>query len=142
MKALRFGVLPLLLVSSVAAAQQDSGMQNIAGIGQMPGMQMSSGGSMSGRPGSFIQEILNHDISGTNAEPNSTPIPMLMKQTGPWMLMFHANVFVLDEQQSSQRGADRFFSTSWFMPMAQRRLGARCFYRPSDAERGTSDHNR
>ena len=25
--------------------------------------------------------------------------------------------------QSSPRGADRFFSTNWFMPMAQRKLG-------------------
>lgn len=127
MKVLPFAVLPLLLVSSVAVAQQDNGVQNVAGSEQMPGMPMSRGGSMSRQPGSFIQEILDHDTSGTSAEPNSTPIPMLMKQTGPWMLMFHANVFVLDEQQSSPRGADRFFSTSWFMPMAQRRLARGVF---------------
>jgi hypothetical protein len=112
---------------SVAVAQQDSRMQNMPGMEQMPGMQMSGGSSMNMPPGSFIQEILNHDISGTNAEPNSTPIPMLMKKKGAWTLMFHANVFVLDEQQSSPRGADRFFSTNWFMPMAQRKLGRGIF---------------
>ena len=37
--------------------------------------------------------------------------------------MFHANVFVVDEQQSSPRGGDKFFSTNWLMPMAQRELG-------------------
>jgi hypothetical protein len=52
---------------------------------------------------------------------------MLMTGKGHWMLMFHANVFVLDEQQTSVRGADRFFSTNWFMPMAQRKLGRGVF---------------
>jgi hypothetical protein len=52
---------------------------------------------------------------------------MLMASKGNWNLMFHANVFVMDEQQSSPRGADRFFSTSWFMGMAQRPLGPGVF---------------
>jgi hypothetical protein len=43
------------------------------------------------------------------------------------MLMFHANAFILDEQQSSSRGRDKFFSTNWFMPMAQRKLGPGVF---------------
>ncbi len=37
--------------------------------------------------------------------------------------MFHANAFVLDLQQTSARGGDKFFSTNWLMPMAQRKLG-------------------
>lgn len=71
----------------------------------------------------FIEEILHHATSGTSAEPNSTPMPMMMTEYGPWMLMFHANVFITDEQQSSPRGGDKFFSTNWLMPMAERRLG-------------------
>lgn len=39
------------------------------------------------------------------------------------MLMFHGNAFLADTQQSSRRGGDKFFSTNWFMPMAQRSLG-------------------
>jgi hypothetical protein len=74
-------------------------------------------------PRTFIEEILHHATSGTRAEPNSTPMPMMMTLHGPWMLMFHANVFVTDEQQSSPRGGDKFFSTNWFMPMAERRIG-------------------
>jgi len=42
---------------------------------------------------------------------------------GNWMLMFHANAFVIDTQQSSPRGHDKLFSTNWFMPMAERTLG-------------------
>jgi len=74
-------------------------------------------------PHSFIAEIRHHGSSGTSAEPDSTPVPMLMEMKGPWMLMFHANVFVADEQQTSLRGGDKLFSTNWFMPMAERELG-------------------
>ena len=97
-----------------------------SGDGQSGGMQMDKSGLMSMQgmqPQSFLQAIVHHASSGTSAEPNSTPTPMLMVQKGHWMLMFHANAFVADEQQSTPRGGDRFFSTNWLMPMAQRELG-------------------
>ena len=71
----------------------------------------------------FLEEIEHHAYSGTSAEPNSTPMPMLMSMHGRWMWMFHGNAFLTDLQQSSPRGGDKFFSTNWFMPMAQRPLG-------------------
>lgn len=74
-------------------------------------------------PKTFLQEIKHHATSGTSAEPNSTPVPMLMSMKGNWMLMFHGNAFVVDTQQSSRRGGDKFFSTNWLMPMAERILG-------------------
>jgi hypothetical protein len=74
-------------------------------------------------PKSFIQQIEHHATSGTSAEPNSTPAPMAMTMKGEWMLMFHANAFVADTQQTSPRGGDKVFSTNWFMPMAERELG-------------------
>jgi len=74
-------------------------------------------------PKTFLQQIEHHASAGTSAEPNSTPAPMLMSMHGPWMLMFHANAFVTDTQQTSPRGHDKLFSTNWFMPMAERRLG-------------------
>ena len=90
----------------------------------MSGMHRGMAGMMqSMHPKSFTQEIENHAGSGTSAEPNSTPIPMLMSMKGNWMLMFHANGFIVDTQQSSPRGGDKLFSTNWFMPMAQRTLG-------------------
>jgi hypothetical protein len=93
-------------------------------------MQMGNTGlmSMQGRqPETFLQEIVHHGTSGTTAEPNSTPVPMLMTQAGGWMLMFHANLFVADLQQSSPRGGDKFFSTNWLMPMAQHEVGKGTF---------------
>ena len=83
--------------------------------------------SMAMQPENFVQYIVSRTGSGTSAEPISTPVPMLMTMKNSWMLMFHANVFVLDEQQSSARGGDKFFSTSWFMSMAQRKLGPGVF---------------
>ena len=74
-------------------------------------------------PDTFIGAIEGHAASGTSAEPNSTPTPMLMTMKRNWMLMFHANAFVLDTQQSTSRGGDKLFSINWFMPMAERPLG-------------------
>ncbi len=116
-------------IPSFAGAQQsgkkDDDMQNMPGMGemQMPGMNMGGTDLITMHPETFLQEIVRHVGSGTSAEPDSTPVPMLMTTKHKWTLMFHANVFVLDEQQSSPRGGDKFFSTNWFMGMAQRRAG-------------------
>jgi hypothetical protein len=37
--------------------------------------------------------------------------------------MLHGVIWLNELQQSGPRGADKFFSTNWFMPMAQRNLG-------------------
>ncbi|HSB74201.1 MAG TPA: hypothetical protein VLC12_01050, partial [Terriglobales bacterium] len=67
--------------------------------------------------------ILDHADSGTSVQPASTPRPMLMTSVGKWRVMFHGEAFVNELQQSGPRGGDKFFSTNWFMPMAQRELG-------------------
>ena len=59
----------------------------------------------------------------TDAEPDSTPIEMLMTTKGTWTLMFHGEAFLSDMQQSGPRGGDKLFSTNWWMPMAQRNFG-------------------
>jgi hypothetical protein len=108
----------------------DSGGQNSSrqkSEGDMQGMPGMDNGQMNMKPQNFIQEIVRHAGSGTSVEPGSIPVPMLMTAKGKWSLMFHANVFVLDEQQSSPRGGDKFFSTNWFMGMAQRAMGPGVF---------------
>jgi hypothetical protein len=127
-------ILPFVMLGFLAPAvflAQQSGTGDMPGMqmgppaqpkpNQMPGMDMGPTPQM--HPKSFVESIEQHASSGTSAEPNSTPAPMLMTMKGPWMLMFHASVFVADTQQSSSRGADKLFSTNWFMPMAERRLG-------------------
>jgi hypothetical protein len=79
--------------------------------------------SMEMTAGSLGEEIGNHETSGTSAEPDSTPMPMLMTTKGAWTLMFHGMAFLSDIQQTGPRGRDKLFSVNWLMPMAQRRLG-------------------
>lgn len=123
-------VLGLLLpVASIARQEpvEDSSSSG-AGTQGMPHHDMKQmESSMSGEPGTFIEEIMLRSGSGTSAEPNSTPIPMVMSMKGKWMLMFHANVFILDEQQSGARGGDKFFSTNWLMGTAQHGLAGGTF---------------
>lgn len=97
-----------------------------AAQGGMAGMQMDSSGMplmQQMHPHTLVEEIQHHATSGTSAEPNSTTAPMMMGMTGSWMTMVHGLVFIADEQQSGPRGADKFFSTNWVMPMAERELG-------------------
>src|SRR5271170_1202510 len=76
-----------------ACAQQASEPPPAGAVGTPMGqMKMDMPGMTTG--GDFLQTILLHTTSGTSAEPNSTPAPMLMKQAGGWMLMFHYNVFL------------------------------------------------
>ncbi len=79
--------------------------------------------SMEGTPTTLVEEIQHHGTSGTSAEPNSSPMPMLMTRKGNWMLMVHGEAFLNVLQQSGSRGSDKVFSTNWIMPMAQRQLG-------------------
>jgi len=72
---------------------------------------------------SFTGFLERRLTSGTDAEPISTPVEMLMSVKGSWTFMFHGEAFLSDIQQTGPRGADKLFSTNWFMPMAQRRLG-------------------
>lgn len=89
--------------------------------GEMQDMHMS-GTSMSA-PATFIDAILAHSSAGTSGEPDSTPHAMLMTKVGAWSVMFHGTLFVNAIQQTGPRGADKVFSTSWLMPMAQRTAG-------------------
>jgi hypothetical protein len=118
---------PLLGLAFVAGAgAQQAADSSMSGQMNMPmngGQMTMEMPGMSPSPGDFLQTILLHTTSGTSSEPNSTPAPMLMKVSGKWMLMFHGNVFLVEQQQTSPRGGDKFFSTNWFMPMAQRQLG-------------------
>ena len=122
----------LLVLPALARAQQDKktgAMQGMPGMQdmQMPGMDMGENPLIAMHPENFLQEIVRHDTSGTGAEPDSTPAPMLMAKKGAWALMFHANAFLLAQQQSSARGGDKLFSVNWMMGMAQRPLGPGVF---------------
>jgi hypothetical protein len=72
-----------------------------------------------------MENSVGYLSSGTSIEPRTVSefAPMIHTSLGNWTLMFHANVFVLDTQQTGPRGFDKLFSTNWFMPMLSRDFG-------------------
>ncbi len=61
--------------------------------------------------------------SGTAMNPYSWQMPMLMTSAGNWNLMYMAQAFVVDTQQSAPRGGDKFYSANWFMASALHSVG-------------------
>jgi hypothetical protein len=61
--------------------------------------------------------------SGTSWQPDSSPMHMMDKISGKWVLMLHYNAFLGVNSQGGLRGATKFESANWFMPMAFRRVG-------------------
>lgn len=61
--------------------------------------------------------------SGTSWQPISTQMYMVDTIMGKWLLMFHYNIVAGINHQGGPRGATKFESANWFMPMAYHRLG-------------------
>jgi len=129
MKALSISVfIFIFFLPFVSAAEEPPAAQHTHGTDQAlesPAMQDMAGmqSAMHHQPATFIGEILHHSTSGTSALPNSTDEPMVMRPSGKWLFMFHGVAFLSALQQSGPRGYDKIFSTNWFMPMAQRKIG-------------------
>ena len=70
-------------------------------------------------PGMYLM----NQASGTSANPEAWPMPMLMKMTGSWSLMFMGQAYLVDTQATGPRGADKFYSTNYGMFGAQHSLG-------------------
>src|SRR5262249_55955051 len=72
-----------------------------------------------------MENSVGYISSGTSLEPKVTSefVPMIHKSLGNWTLMFHANAFLVDTQQSGPRGQDKLYSTNWMMPMLSRDFG-------------------
>src|SRR5213082_2915682 len=86
-----FALLGFLLVAPSLSAQMN-----------MPGM-------------AAMENSVGFLSSGTSIEPKTTSesAPMFHTSLGNWTLMFHANGFVLDAQQTGPRGTDKLFSVNW-----------------------------
>lgn len=69
--------------------------------------------------GMFLMER----TSGTGANPASAKLKMISRRVRGWNLMFHGQGFISEVQQTGPRGADKFFSTNWFMGMAEHDAG-------------------
>jgi hypothetical protein len=61
--------------------------------------------------------------SGTSWQPAASPMNMIHRRAGDWLLMFHYNFVAGVNHQGGARGTTKFESANWFMPMAYRKLG-------------------
>jgi hypothetical protein len=95
------------------------------GAMSMGPLMVMSGNDMSIRVGSSDTNLMpmGQMGSGTSWAPANTPMYMIHKQSGDWLLMFHYNVFVGMNSQGGPRGVTKFESANWFMPMAFHKLG-------------------
>lgn len=111
-----------------AEAAQPDASPNRTGITQthaMGPLLVMSGDYMSVRVGSSETNLMpmGQMGSGTSWTPVTTPLHMIHKQSGDWLLMFHYNAIVGMNSQGGPRGVAKFESANWIMPMAFRKLG-------------------
>lgn len=106
-----------------STAQPD--MINNPGPMNMGPLMVINGKNMGIRVGSSEKNIMSMGAigSGTSWLPASTPMNMVHKQAGDWLLMFHYNFFAGVNRQGGPRGVTKVESANWFMPMAFRRVG-------------------
>ena len=84
-----------------------------------------SGDDMSIRVGASTANVMpmGQMGSGTSWTPESTPMQMIHKQAGDWLVLFHFNATAGVNSQGGLRGVTKFESANWFMPMAFRKVG-------------------
>jgi hypothetical protein len=88
------------------------------GAGHQMDMGHSKGEDMNAAGVALMEEA-----SGTSRNPASAPQEMLFRKAAGWNLMLHGVLFLADTQQTGPRGADKLFSATWFMGMAEHRVG-------------------
>jgi len=108
-------------------------MSGMKGMENMPGMNsmntgpllVMSGNSMGVRIGASESNVINLGQmgSGTSWQPTTSPMYMMDKITGKWLLMAHFNFVAGLNSQGGPRGTTKFESANWFMPIAFRRVG-------------------
>jgi hypothetical protein len=101
------------LVAAVVLAGR-SGAQTMSGMA-MPGMTMMEG--------QLAGYSMMRDGSGTSWQPDSTLMDGFSWKSGGWTGMTHGYVDFVDDQQNGPRGADKAFSESMLMVMAQHAAG-------------------
>ncbi len=92
------------------------------GQSAMPGMGAHDHEAMAGGVSS-TDTFFMEESSGTAVQPSAWPMPMVMKDTGSWNLLWMGQAFLVDTQQTGPFGYDKFYSSNWGMLGAMHRLG-------------------
>src|SRR5689334_1836597 len=91
--------LCFLLASAPTLRAQEANTSTVHQQEHMPGMQHTQHRQTTQSP-VLIEEIVQHQQSGTGIEPDIGHSHMLMWHKADWMLMFHGVAFLNFEQQS------------------------------------------
>jgi hypothetical protein len=115
---------PVASPSPASSPQTGEEMKMTGGMNMGPLVVMSDTG-MGVRLGASESNVMNlgQMASGTSRQPGSSPMYMVDKITGKWLLMAHFNFVGLVNYQGGPRGVTKFESANWFMPIAFRRVG-------------------
>jgi hypothetical protein len=93
----------------------------------MPGMHHGSEAEETGMtmlmPGQFGPYSMVREASGTSWQPDSTPSEGVHLMVDDWMLMGHANIIGVYDNQGGPRGGSKTFAAGMVMGMAQHPLG-------------------
>jgi hypothetical protein len=107
--------------------KENNAFRSRRGLSTMLGLLLASRAyAQMNMPGmAAMENSLGFLSSGTSVEPRITSesAPMIHRPIGNWTLMFHANAFLADTQQSGARGKDKLYSVNWLMPMVSRDFG-------------------
>src|SRR6266568_5994363 len=82
--------------------------------------EMHQGHEMKGFFGPYS---MNREASGTSWQPDATPHEGIHQTYGDWMLMEHALINGIYDNQGGPRGGDKTFVGGMVMGMAERQLG-------------------
>jgi hypothetical protein len=115
-------LLVVCLLAIAADAQSSTSSQQPDEHAGM-NMDMSAGPMHMEHGAESARDFLMGESSGTGFQPLAWPMPMLMTSAGQWRLMWMAQAFVVDTQQTGPLGADKFYSNNWGMLSAVHRLG-------------------
>jgi hypothetical protein len=120
-------ILTKITVGAAILASACVGTARAQSQDPMQGMNMPAANAENKNTTEGAARILMQRASGTSANPESVKSQMLFTKAGGWRLMLHGEGFIADTQQTGPLGADKFFSTNWFMGMAEHKLGGGAF---------------
>ena len=120
-------VLACLAFALPAAAQDMPGMHHDMPMDHdMAGMDhgsMDHAGMAHSMTSALGAYPMSRDASGTSWQPQIAPHDGIHTTAGDWMVMTHASLNLVYDNQGGRRGDDKAFAAGMVMVMAQRPLG-------------------
>ena len=115
------GAAVLIILGTPAAHDAHAQTTAAAAVGQ--GDHQQDAPSADKPQPALVMGAMMREGSGTSWLPDTTPMYAIHRQSGPWTLMAHENVFVQFLRDSGSRGERQLGSINWVMGMAARDAG-------------------